>query len=429
MTFRTRLLLTSLLTLAVGLGALVVAGNVLLDRLVESETTGRLRARVDAEIAGLAVTASGIRVRATANDEALDKQAWLFRDGRVLERPGGVSEDLDAAAVALGGSRSVVETNGPAEFRLRAQPVIAPGGRQVATVVVAESTEALENLQRGVLAGSAVLALLVTLAGGLAIRGAVNGALRPVAEMTAAARDWGAHDLERRFALGPPRDELTGLAATLDGLLARIAASRRHEQRFASEVAHELRTPLAGMRARAELALRDPVDERSEAALRSVVEQADRLAETIDTLVAVARQDLAERGSTVDVEALVRELPDVALDVRGPIPPAEGDADVVRRALAPLLDNARRLARSAVTVEVAASGDAVTVAVRDDGPGVAAGMGERVFEPGFRGDDRSAGAGLGLPLARRLARSCGGDVTAAEGPGGCFVLSLPRADT
>src|SRR6185312_2617077 len=96
---------------------------------------------------------------------------------------------------------------------------------------------------------------LVLLAGGLATRSALDGALRPVAEMTSRAEDWGAHDLDRRFDLGPPRDELTGLAATLDGLLARIAASRRHEQRFASEVAHELRTPLAVLRGRAELAL------------------------------------------------------------------------------------------------------------------------------------------------------------------------------
>ena len=74
--------------------------------------------------------------------------------------------------------------------------------------------------------------------------------------MTVAAEDWGAHDLERRFDLGPSRDELTGLAATLDGLLSRIAASRRHEQRFADDVAHELRTPLATLRAQAELGLR-----------------------------------------------------------------------------------------------------------------------------------------------------------------------------
>ena len=96
--------------------------------------------------------------------------------------------------------------------------------------------------------------------------------------MTRDAEDWGAHDLDRRFELGPPRDELTGLAATLDGLLARIAASRRHEQRFASEVAHELRTPIAGAArprragARARRAP-TPAHEREEA-LRAVVDDA-----------------------------------------------------------------------------------------------------------------------------------------------------------
>ena len=90
--------------------------------------------------------------------------------------------------------------------------------------------------------------------------------------MTSRAEDWGAHDLDRRFDLGPPRDELTGLAATLDGLLDRIAASRRHEQRFASEMAHELRTPIAGMRGRAELALErrdDATDGRTRPCARS----------------------------------------------------------------------------------------------------------------------------------------------------------------
>ncbi|MFL5846431.1 MAG: sensor histidine kinase [Solirubrobacteraceae bacterium] len=428
MTFRARLLLTSLVTLAVGLGALVVAGNVLLDRRVEAETGSLLRARVDAEVAALAVTPSAIRVRETANDEALDKQAWVFSEGRAIERPAGVRRDLDAAAVALGRSTTTAEAGGPDDFRLRAQPVIAAGGRQVGTVVVAESTAALEHLQEGVLAGSAVVALLVMLAGGLAIRSAVDGALRPVAEMTASARDWGAHDLERRFALGPARDELTGLAAMLDGLLARIAASRRHEQRFASEVAHELRTPLAAMRGRAELALRDHDERGHDAALESIVEQADRLATTIDTLVAAARQDLGEPGATVDLAALARELTDVELVIHEPVAPAEGDPDVVRRALAPLIENARRLARSTVAVEVGSPGERVSLVVTDDGPGVSAGLAARIFEPGFQSGPESGGAGLGLPLARRLARSCGGDVVAAEGPGGHFTLWLPRAD-
>src|SRR5206468_8327932 len=117
------------------------------------------------------------------------------------------------------------------------------------------SVEPLEDVQHEVLIGSLVLAALVLGGAFLAIRAALGGALRPVAQMTADAEDWGAHDLDRRFGLGPARDQLTALAATLDGLLARIAASRRHEQRFASEMAHELRTPVAGLRGRAELAL------------------------------------------------------------------------------------------------------------------------------------------------------------------------------
>jgi signal transduction histidine kinase len=69
----------------------------------------------------------------------------------------------------------------------------------------------------------------------------------------------------------------------------------------------------------------------------------------------------------------------------------------------------------------------VRLTVRDDGPGVDAGATERVFDAGFRGPgEPPGGAGLGLALARRLARSCGGDIRCEAGPGGCFVLELPE---
>src|SRR4029079_6118700 len=101
-----------------------------------------------------------------------------------------------------------------------------------------------------------ILARFVLRAGALAARRAVGAALRPVAEMTERAAHWSENDLHRRFGLGPPRDELTALAAQLDRLLRRIHPDLRHEQRFSAEMAHELRTPLAGVRAEAELALR-----------------------------------------------------------------------------------------------------------------------------------------------------------------------------
>ncbi|MEY2516695.1 MAG: two-component system, OmpR family, sensor kinase, partial [bacterium] len=299
----------------------------------------------------------------------------------------------------------------------------------VGAVVVALSVRPLERLEREVLMGSVFVAALSLLAGGLAFRGAVDGALRPVVQMTASAEDWGAHDLDRRFALGPPRDELTGLAATLDHLLARIAASRRHEQRFASEMAHELRTPLAGLRARAELALGADgpnAGAEREAALHVVVERADALDRTIDALLALARQELDPTGGAVDVAAVARTFEDVEVVAPAGLPRAEGEADVVQRALAPLVDNARRYAHSRVMIELSADSAQVRAAVRDDGPGTDRRLGDRVFDPGVRGaDDGGGGAGLGLPLARRLARSCGGDVVAGAGPGGCFVLVLP----
>jgi signal transduction histidine kinase len=296
-------------------------------------------------------------------------------------------------------------------------------------VVVVSSTESLEQLQKAVLLGSLVVAALVLLAGGLAIRSAVNGALRPVAQMTETAQDWSAHDLERRFDLGPARDELTSLAETLDGLLSRIAASRRHEQRFAGEVAHELRTPLARLRAHAELALRwtgASADSERREALEGVVEQADRLGEAIDTLLAVARQEIDPSDGSVDLEALVAEIDDVeVVPSKVVMPHAEGDPDVVRRAIAPLIDNARQHARTGVRLELTTAHGHVRLAVCDDGPGIDPELGDRVFDPGVRGANDQAGAGLGLPLARRLARSCGGDVLLEPAQGGRFVLDLP----
>jgi signal transduction histidine kinase len=249
--------------------------------------------------------------------------------------------------------------------------------------------------------------------------------------MTTDAEDWGEHDLDRRFELGPARDEITGLAATLDHLLERIAASRRHERHFAADVAHELRTPLATIRGRVELAL-DPraADADSHETLRAIEAQVARMSTTVDTLLAVSRREIDPQDGRVDLEAIAQELDRVDVQVLSdPMPAAEGDPEIVRRALAPLVDNARRHARSSVTVTLDSTPGRARITVRDDGPGLDPDLGEAAFEPGRRGDARpNGGAGLGLPLARRLARACGGEVSVGPGPGGCFRLELPAID-
>ncbi|MEA2144166.1 MAG: two-component system, OmpR family, heavy metal sensor histidine kinase CusS, partial [Solirubrobacteraceae bacterium] len=186
MSFRARLQLSALATLVVGLGAVLIAGNVLLEHRVDSEATGLLRGRAEAQVAALAVTPAHVRVRETANDTVLDRRSWVLDADQVVERPAGASAALDRAAVALGRARRAAEQRGPAQTRLLAVPVWAPGrGDPAGAVVVALSVRPLERLEQEVLLGSFVVAGLILLAGGLAIRSAVAGALRPVMQMTA----------------------------------------------------------------------------------------------------------------------------------------------------------------------------------------------------------------------------------------------------
>jgi signal transduction histidine kinase len=424
-TFRGRLLLAAMVTLAVGVGALAVIGNVLLAARVHGETSNLLRTRADGLAATLVVRGGRVVVRAGPNDAALDRDAWVFDGARVIERPSGVDPRVDRRAIALGRQAGTAEVEAGDDVRLRSQPVQGSDGKPAGAVVVGVSEKSVELLREQVLAGSAVLGMLILVAGALALRSAISGALSPVMQMTVAAEDWGAHDLERRFDLGPPRDELTTLAATLDGLLTRIAASRRHEQRFADDVAHELRTPLATLRAQAELGLRSEQDSERRESLERVLAETERLSVTVETLLRVGRRELDPTAYAVDLEPIAREVEGVEVLVSAGLPAAEGEPDVIRRALAPLVDNARRHARGPVRLELGAGQGRVWIAVRDDGPGPDPALGVRVFEPGVRGEsERGDGVGLGLPLARRLARSCGGDVRLGNGPGGCFVLEL-----
>jgi two-component system OmpR family sensor kinase len=265
--------------------------------------------------------------------------------------------------------------------------------------------------------------------------------------MSADAAEWSERDLDRRFGLGPPRDEFTRLAATLDGLLDRLSAGIRREQRFSAELSHELRTPLAKIRARSQLALTDGADqEEARAALAGAVAETDNLTRALEALMAAARAEArAPNGSSADALEVAASVAaqraseegaegTVAIDVNG----ADGlrvavDPDLIERILHPIVENACRHARGRVAIAVAGDASEVSYLVTDDGEGVGSKERLRIFEPGVSGggegrNGESGGAGLGLALARRLARAGGGEVEAlsSEG-GGRFSIRLPRA--
>lgn len=442
---RSRLLLAVLAGVAVGLVAMIVAFNIVLEQRLSANATELARARATAQLSTLRVANGQIR-RAEAPDEAaVDSPVWIFDGRTALEEPAAVRRDVAAAAASLATSQERTADVAAADVRLVAEPV-ASGGSRLGTVVAGVSLGPYEETRSLALIGSVALGAVLLVVVALATRWMLAAALRPVARMTADAAAWSERDLERRFAVGEPHDEITRLAATLDTLLARLAASLRREQRFTAELSHELRTPLAGILAEAELALSRPRrDDEYRQALVAVERGAAQMRRTVETLLAAARQEASPARTTADARAaaagtiqtcaeLARERGvSLSLASSAAVLRVGVEAAVVERALQPLVENACRYGRGEARVTVERNGTGILFTVEDDGPGVLADERERIFEPGSRGSaatngDGLDGVGLGLALARRLARAAGGDVTVGgQSPGARFVLVLPAA--
>jgi two-component system phosphate regulon sensor histidine kinase PhoR len=212
---------------------------------------------------------------------------------------------------------------------------------------------------------------------------------------------------------------------------------------FVATISHELRTPMAGVYGAAQTLLRTDVDlsaeQRSEL-LRLIAVQAERLSQIINDLLLATSLDHRQvqlSHERVDVAELVQRTLEVVAqsDVKTSVRARTyvlGDGDRIQQILVNLLDNALKYGRPPVTVEVTPAGDALAIAVRDSGPGIAREERERIFEKFYRSDPQlthaPGGTGLGLYIARELAERMNGslEISSALGHGAAFVLTLPR---
>jgi signal transduction histidine kinase len=420
--------------------ALIAVFNVVLAQRLSDEADNALFARASAELASLHVDGGRLAAPEVADAGAVDGQAWVFTEGRTLEQPRSDAGTQRAAEALAAGPRRTANLS-RTHTRLYAVPVRV-GGRRLGTVIAEVSLAPYEKTEQTALIASTVLGAVVLALVAIAARVLIAGALRPVARMTEQAAAWSELDSGERFHLGAPNDELTRLAATLDRLLDRVASSLRHEQRFSAELSHELRSPLTGVIAEAQLALRHGrTREQYREGFERVLANAQQMARTLEALISAARVELQEPHGIGDAVAAAWVAADgcaalaarhgielTVLDGEAPIR-VGADTDIVERVLAPLVENACRHGASHVSIGFQRRNGAVEVIVRDDGPGVAEGERDLVFEPGWRGGEahvRGDGAGLGLPLARRLARAAGGDVAVqADTGGGAFTVRLP----
>ncbi len=434
---RSRLLVAIVGAVAIALAVGVAAFNVFLGQRLSASATGLAKAQAEAELSSIRVRNGKLVAPEGPDEGTVSSRVWVFERSRLLEAPRAPQRIDEAARLLAGGPERSLDVG--EEVRLYAIPV-SQNGIRYGTVVAAVSLDPYEETGRTALFGSLVLAALLLGAITVISRWMLGRALLPVSRMTESAAKWSEHDLDQRFELGEPYDELTQLAATLDGLLERIAASLRHEQRFTAELSHELRTPLARLKGETELMLRrERTPQEYRAALEAIDRNVDEMTRTVETLVAAARHEAGLTQTTSDlrdavsaaVETACPADADMTVRIRLPKKPirVSVEQELLTRIVQPLVDNAYRYGRSAVDVEVVRNGSVAWVNVVDDGPGVADDESERIFEPGTRGSAASSashGAGLGLSLARRLARSAGGEITVAPSTaGGRFSLRLP----
>lgn len=440
-TLRGRLSLVALAAAALLMIVLTVVFNGVVRQRLQQQADDHLHTRATAIAATVDTTGPTARVVEVPNDDVLDSDVWIYAGPVRLEAPPGAAAggpvSRAADALAAGGGRRCTTVGVREKVRLCVQPVTGTGSARAAVVTALPLAPYRSSADTALYASLALDAAMLACTYVLT-RLAVGRALRPVHTMTEQATAWSALASDNRFGDARRPDELSRLGSSLDALLDRIRAGLRHEQQLTQELSHELRNPLARIIAELDWWQSRPRSAAEAQHACAAIEDAARSMRTIcDTLLDDARGSAASRGNANVRSALMRLTcrfpPSESVDVRVTAV-AEGltagvPQALLERAVSPVLDNALRHARSRVQLSACRKGGRIHVEVTDDGPGVPQSFTPELFRPGRRADpgDGHTGAGLGLPLARRLARSVDGDVRHDERhrPGARFVVTLP----
>ncbi|NHZ66647.1 sensor histidine kinase [Massilia genomosp. 1] len=275
----------------------------------------------------------------------------------------------------------------------------------------------------GFLGLSTLAILVVTLAVGYWLARRATAPLTPLALLVAAAQPG---RLPQRFAQDFPDNEIGALARKLDEAMARIAAFIEREQQCTRDASHELRTPLAVIEGAAQLLAQQPMPAQAADQLRRVRGAAAHMAQTVATLLSLAREELgASVAEPVALLPLVESavvqfahlLDGKAVEVSVEVAPGtlvESHRAALAILLSNLVGNAFGHTRQG---EIRIYMDGASLVLADSGPGIAPALRERLFEAGAKGE-ASAGVGLGLSIARRLGARVGIDVAIDSAAGG-----------
>ena len=391
---------------------------------------GEVTQLLDADGLVLATSASGSRTLAVVPATVLAEVGSEARAGEA--EPVLLSTDRSAYAGGL--------------VRTAVLPVVWQGDPAWAvSVLPLREVEGVVSALR-VSLGAVVPLLSLTL--GALVWALLGRALRPVEELRRGAELVTARGGPGSLPVPAAGAELGDLARTLNAMLDRLESSAERQRAFVADAAHELRTPVAALRVSVEIAQAHPEAYTAAELAADLASEVQRLDRLVDDLLVLARLgatstvreavDLRDLAADVVAGSVVAAQASAAARPAGTHPPrvevrgagtALTDRSAAGRVVRNLVDNALRHAATRVDLEVRDG----RVVVQDDGPGIAAADRERVFERFTRLEDGrqrdAGGSGLGLSIAREVARELGGDVTLTEpsGPGTRATLDLPVA--
>ena len=315
------------------------------------------------------------------------------------------------------------------------------------TVVMAQTTRTRSKLLRGLLERSLLPQLALLLVLGVYLWRLIARELQPLGDLQRELDRRHSSDLDP-IGVTPISSDVEKLRDAVNSLLARVGQGVQAQREFSGNVAHDLRTPLAGIRALAEYGLARGEPEVWREQLQRIVQSEEKASHLVDQLLALALADEARDSvklESVRIDELVRRVllsfvaradaVGVDLGAAGLDAPVSAEASPVllEGVLANLVDNALRYGRGAgpatVTVEIESRNGEVLIAVTDNGPGLAAehrdSMTQR-WTQGLAGVKLGAGAGLGLAIASRYAELMGGSLALDAGPEGRGVRAVVR---
>lgn len=372
----------------------------------------------------------------------------VVREDGVVSRTQNISKEevLPLPLQTPGSTQSLTVDDlpgvGDGPYEVTAVGATSPQG--TVTVFAAVGTEDVHELVRSAIGtGSLGLILLVLPLSGL-LWVAVGRTLSPVEAIRERAAAITADQLSERVPEPPQLDEIGRLARTINAMLARLDVSATEQRRFLADAAHELRSPVASLRAQLET-VREGKLQAESAEVQELLADTLRMQTLVDQLLLLARSDAAALrranvavdlddivGTVVGARRLENEHPEITIDTSEVAPvQVMGDPVLLEQLVRNLLDNAVTHAVRQVQVSLTDQQGSAVLTVDDDGPGIPPQSREEVFRRFARLDEardrHDGGVGLGLAIVADILRAHGGSVEVRDAPSGGarFRVLLP----